>query len=150
MQNLSLYNILVGYFTFELADPSNIDPSFLDNLSEEKKIRHSIVENLTMVLRSRRGSILHMPDFGLPDVMHAYIDSGYSFDTLKKDIRETILKYEPRIANVRVETPQLDNDNMNIFLKIVVTIKDYMNKEILLTEFSSTGWTKVVFERDRK
>jgi type VI secretion system protein len=150
MQNLSLYNILVGYFTFEKIDPTNIGLSFLDTLSEEKKMRHSIVENLTMVLRSRRGSISHLPDFGLPDIMQAYIDSGYSFDTLKKDIRNTILKYEPRIANVRIETPQFDKDNMNIYLKIVVTIQDYSNKEILLTEFSTTGWTKVVFEKDRK
>jgi hypothetical protein len=33
-------------------------------------------------------------------------------------------------------------------LKVIATIKDIPNKEILLTEFSTTGWTKVMFEKD--
>ncbi|MFX0209885.1 MAG: type VI secretion system baseplate subunit TssE [Candidatus Hodarchaeota archaeon] len=150
MQNLSLYKLLVGYFTTEKVEPTDVDRSYFDRLSEDKKIRQSIVENLTMILQTRQGSVLHLPDFGLPDIMQFYIDSGYSFDPLKKQIRETILKYEPRIEKVRVEEPHFDKDNLRIFLKIVATIRDYSGTEILLTEFSTTGWTKVAFEKDLK
>jgi type VI secretion system protein len=138
----------VGYFTTEISEPSDVDDSYFKQLSEEKKLRQSIIENLTMILQTRRGSVLHLSDFGLPDIVQAYIDSGYSFELLKKHISETILKYEPRVSKVKVEEPKFDKDNFRIFIKIKATIKDLAGTEILLTEFSTTGWTKVVSERD--
>ena len=144
MHNIGLFNILVGYFTHEALEPVDADLGYFKRLSEEEKIRKSIIENLTMVLRTRQGSLAHLPDFGLPDIMQVYIDSGYTFDPLKKQIRDTILKYEPRIASIRLENPQFDKPNMRLFLKIMATIKDFAHTEILLTEFSTTGWTKVV------
>jgi type VI secretion system protein len=139
----------VGYFTSEVSEPSYVDDSYFKKLSEEKKLRQSIIENLTMILQTRRGSILHLADFGIPDIVQVYIDSGYSFDRLKKYISETILKYEPRVAKVKVEEPKFDKDNFHIFLKIKAVIKDLAGTEILLTEFSTTGWTKVVSEREK-
>ncbi|MGB6866880.1 MAG: type VI secretion system baseplate subunit TssE [Candidatus Aminicenantaceae bacterium] len=138
----------MGYFTTEISEPSDVDDSYFKELSEEKKLRQSIIENLTMILQTRRGSVLHLSDFGIPDIVQVYIDSGYSFEQLKKYISETILKYEPRVAKVKVEEPKFDKDNFHIFLKIKAIIKDLAGTEILLTEFSTTGWTKVVSERD--
>jgi type VI secretion system protein len=148
MNNISLYDILVGYFTHEGLEPVDTDLTYFKRLSEEEKLRKSIIENLTMVLRTRQGSLAHLSDFGLPDIMQIYIDSGYTFDPLKKQLRDTILKYEPRIANVRLENPQFDKHNMRLFLKIMATVKDFAHTEILLTEFSTTGWTKVVAVKD--
>jgi len=148
MQNLSLYNLLVGFFGYEKPSGTDIEETDFTRLSEEQKSRKSIIENLTMILGSRQGSVSHLPDFGLPDVIQVYIDSGYTFEPLKKQIRETILKYEPRIGSVRVEDPVFDKNNMRLFLKIVTTVKDFSQTEILLTEFSTTGWTKVVSEKD--
>lgn len=148
MHNLSLYNILVGYFTTDKGEPADVDENYFKRLSEERKLRESIVENLTKILQSRRNEESHLPDFGLPDIMEVYVDSGYSFDPLKKYIAETILKYEPRIEKVKVDQPHFDKENSLIALKIRATIKDYSGTEILLTEFSTTGWTKVEFERD--
>lgn len=148
MHNLSLYNILVGFFTTDKAEPSDADEDYFKRLSEERKLRESIVENLSKILQSRRNEESHLPDFGLPDIMELYVDSGYSFDPLKKCIAETILKYEPRIEKVKVDQPHFDKENSLIALKIRATIKEYSGTEILLTEFSTTGWTKVEFERD--
>jgi type VI secretion system protein len=139
----------VGYFTTEISEPSDIDDSYFQQLSEEKKLRQSIIENLTMILQTRRGSVLHLSDFGIPDIVQVYIDSGYSFEQLKKYISETILKYEPRVSKVKVEETKFDKDNFHIFLKIKAIIKDLAGTEILLTEFSTTGWTKVVSEKEK-
>ena len=139
----------MGYFTTEVTEPSDVDESYFKNLSEEKKLRQSIIENLTMILQTRRGSVLHLADFGIPDIVQVYVESGYSFDRLKKDISETILKYEPRVAKVKIEEPKFDKDNFHIFLKIKAIIKDLAGTEILLTEFSTTGWTKVVSDREK-
>ena len=150
MRNLSLFNLLVGYFTQEPVDPTDTDRSYFDHMSEEEKMRRSIIENLTLVLQTRQGSVQHLPDFGLPDIMQIYIDSGYTFEPLRKHLQEVILKYEPRIDKVRVEEPRFEKENMRVFLRIHATIKDFSETEVLLTEFSTTGWTKVEWERDSK
>lgn len=150
MENLSLYNILVGYFDSDRISPIDVDESYFERLSEEKKLRQSIIENLKLILQTRQGSVLHLPDFGLPDIMQIYLDAGGSLEPVKTQICNTILKYEPRIAKVTVQKTDFDPNNMRVSLKIMASIKEFPSKELLLTEFSTTGWTKVVFEKDLK
>lgn len=148
MQNLSLYDILVGKFNSDDNEYPEPDHFIFDQYSEEVKLRSSIIENLKMILNTRQGSILHLPDFGMPDVLQVYFKSGCSIEPIIDQIKHTILKYEPRIGNALIEKSDFDQNNMRISLKINASIKDTLNKEILLTEFSSTGWSKVVFEKD--
>jgi type VI secretion system protein len=148
MKNLSLYDILVGQFSSESKNIDETNLSDLDDLTEEQKLRSSIIENLRMVLSTRQGSVQHLPDFGMPDILQLYFNSDNSIDPIKKEIRNVILKYEPRIADVEVHKTDFDQESMKITLKVIATIKDIPNKEILLTEFSTTGWTKVMFEKD--
>jgi type VI secretion system lysozyme-like protein len=150
LRNLSLFNLLIGYFTTDRVEPTDVDLSYFASFSEEEKMRRSIVENLTFLLQTRQGSVQHLPDFGLPDIMQIYVDSGYTFEPLKKHLRDIILRYEPRIEKARVEEPRFDKDDMRIYLRILATIKDFSDTEVLLTEFSTTGWSKVVWERDEK
>ena len=150
MENLSLYDILVGQYVSEAVNPDAIDHTNFDQLSEDLKLRNSIIENLRMVLSTRQGSVQHLPDFGMPDILQLYFDSGNSIDPVKKEIKDVILKYEPRIGDVQVQKSEFDQETMRISLKIMASIKDDPRKEILLTEFSSTGWTKVLFEKEIK
>ena len=150
MDNLSLFDYLVGFFVSDDVDPVDVDHHYFDRFTEEKKLRQSIVENLKMVLQTRQGSVLHLPDFGIPDVLQMYFDSDNSLEPVKRQIRDTILKYEPRIAEAKVMKTDFDPNTMRISLKIVAKIKKGPDREILLTEFSNTGWTKVVFEKDLK
>ncbi len=101
-----------------------------------------------MVLSTRQGSVQHLPDFGMPDILQLYFDSGNTIDPVRKVIRHVILKYEPRIGNVEIQKSNFDKESMRITLKIITSIKGSPNKEIFLTEFSTTGWTKVMFEKD--
>ena len=150
MNSLSLYDLLVGQFVSEAQNPDEIDPGQFDSLSEEQKLRNSIIENLRMVLSARQGSVQHLPDFGMPDILQLFFDSGNSIDPVKKEIKNVIMKYEPRIGDVQVQKSDFDQESMKITLKIIATIKETPGKEILLTEFSTTGWTKVMFEKDLK
>ena len=149
MENLSLYDLLVGCFLFKGDDPGEVDDSYFDHMTEDEKLRQSIVENLKMVLQSRRGSVEHLPDFGVPDIRKVYFEEG-SIDSIPNQIRDTILKYEPRLQDVRVKKKEFDPGNLRISMEIYAKIKDTQGKELLLTEFSTTGWLKVVFERDAK
>lgn len=148
MKNLSLYNVLLGQFVSEVVNPDEIGPQQFDRLTEDQKLSLSIVENLRMILTTRRGSILHLPDFGVSDILQIYVRSDNPIESLKQELKEVILKYEPRISEVIMETSEFDPKTLRASLKIIVKVKDSPNKEILLTEFSTTGWTKVVLDKD--
>ena len=147
MDSLSLYDLLVGSFVFRGDDPGEVSESYFDDMDEDEKLRSSIVENIKMILQSRRGAIEHLPDFGLPDIRQIYFDEG-SIDSVPNLIRQSILKYEPRLQDVKVRRKDFDPHNLRLSLQIDAKIKDHRGKELLLTEFSSTGWLKVVFDRD--
>jgi type VI secretion system protein len=149
LENLSLYDLLVGCFFLRGDDPGDADESYFDRMQEDEKLRNSIVENLKMVLQTRRGSVKHLPDFGIPDIRQIYFNEG-TIESVPDRIRETILKYEPRLEDVRVKKKEFDEKNMRMTLEISAQIKQMPGKEVLFTEFSTTGWTKVFFERDDK
>jgi type VI secretion system protein len=140
----------VGQFVSESENPDDADAYHYDQLTEDQKLRFSIIENLRMVLSTRQGSVQHLPDFGMPDILQLYFDSGNTIDPVRKVIRHVILKYEPRIRDVEIQKSDFDKKSMRISLKIITSLKDSSNKEIFLTEFSTTGWTKVMFEKDIK
>ncbi len=148
MNNLSLYNILLGQFVSEVVNPDEIGPQQFEHLTEDQKLSLSIIENLRMILTTRRGSILHLPDFGISDILQIYLASDNPVESLKKEIREVILKYEPRVSEVQIQNSEFDQKTLRASLKIIIKLKDSSNKEILLTEFSTTGWTKVTLDKD--
>lgn len=148
MKNLSLYNELLGQFVSEVVNPDEIGPQQFDRLTEDQKLSLSIVENLRMILTTRRGSVQHLPDFGVSDILQIYIRSDNPIESLKQELKQVILKYEPRIKEVIMETSEFDQKTLRASLKIIVKVKDSPNTEILLTEFSTTGWTKVVLDKD--
>lgn len=150
MNNLSLYNILLGQFISEVVNPDEIGLQQFENLTEDQKLSLSIIENLRMILTTRRGSILHLPDFGISDILQIYLASDNPVESLKKEIKDVILKYEPRIGDVQIQNSEFDQKTLRASLKIIIKVKDTANREILLTEFSTTGWTKVVYEKDSK
>lgn len=149
MNNLSLYDILVGQFISESTNPDDIGDQYFDQLNEDEKLRYSIIDNLRMILSARQGSVQHLPHFGMPDILQIYFDTG-SIEPIKKEIIDVILMYEPRIGDVQIQKADFDQNNMRISMKIAASIKDVPNKQILLTEFSTTGWTKVMYEKDAK
>ncbi len=150
MKNLSLYNILVGQFISEVENPDEIGLQQFDHLTEDQKLSLSIIENLRMILTTRRGSVQHLPDFGISDILQLYINSDNPVESLKQEIKELILKYEPRISEVQIQSSEFDQKTLRASLKIIIKIKDSSNKEILLTEFSTTGWTKVVYDKESR
>jgi len=107
MESLSLYDELVGGFLSQWDNPSaSLDQ--MQRLTEVEKLRRSIIENLRMVLQTPRGSVQHLPDFGMPSIARIYYDSDRSLDPLRAELRSLILKYEPRIAEVRIPEPEFD------------------------------------------
>jgi len=150
MPNLTLYDRLLGCFIARGDDPEYVDDGLFRDLDEREKLRQSILENLQMVLRSRQKSLQTLPDFGIPDLITTLHQKG-SLDAFGPDIRTAIMKYEPRIADVEIlEEPKQQMQNMMVSIRMRIIIKGNQESDILLTEFSSTGWTKVVIEKESK
>ena len=140
----------MGQFVSEVVNPDEIGPQQFEDLTEDQKLSFSIIENLRMILTTRRGSVLHLPDFGISDILQIYLASENPVESLKQEIKDAILKYEPRISEVQIQNSEFDQKMLRAALKIIIKVKDSTNREILLTEFSTTGWTKVVFDKDDK
>ena len=75
----------------------------------------SIKEHLRVLLNTRRGSIAHLPDYGLPDSRQISMKDRTSISRFGKEIEETVKKYEPRLTRVRVRPMEQDTDSIADF-----------------------------------
>ena len=79
----------------------------------------SIIRHLELILNTRWGSTQIADDFGVPDFSE--IRSGFP-DTLRdleRLIRNTIMKYEPRLQSVRVRFLQQDEYRLALNFQII-------------------------------
>jgi len=72
----------------------------------------SIKEYLSALLNTRRGSIAHLPDYGLPDSTEISMKDWESVIDFGKKIEETVRKYEPRLTQIRVRPLERDPESI--------------------------------------
>ena len=74
------------------------------NLVEQEPSLHAKIQaHLRQLLNTRQGSLSHMPDYGLPDLLTVFQGLPGSINRLLHVIAHTIGKYEPRFRTVRAE-----------------------------------------------
>jgi type VI secretion system protein len=69
-----------------------------------ERLQRSLLQHLTAMLNTRRGNVPIAPDYGLADLT----DLGSSFTEegvgdLEEELARVILRYEPRLSDVRVQ-----------------------------------------------
>jgi type VI secretion system protein len=107
-----LIDILLGRFQDGQA-VADEDPA-------HRKLR-SIIDNLSRLFNTRRGSIAHLRDYGLPDISQVYRDLPYSIDGLRTAIKQVVEKYEPRLRRIRVEQVQGREADFEMRVSFIVT-----------------------------
>lgn len=123
-----LYDVLLGHF----ADETRVETA----APAERRVR-SVVSHLGYLFNTRRGSLQHLPDYGLPDVAEVYRDMPDSVEPLRTAIREVVERYEPRLKRVRVE--QADTDLHAMRLVFIVSGQTVGGDRVRLeTTFSSS------------
>ena len=75
----------------------------------------SIKEHLSILLNTRRGSIPHLTDYGLPDTTQVSMKDRIAVSRFGKDIEEIVKKYEPRLVNVRVKPMEQTQESAGEF-----------------------------------
>jgi type VI secretion system protein len=61
-----------------------------------------VLGNLRRLFNARRGSLAHVPEYGLPDLSDVSPSSPEKIEALRVAIREAVERFEPRLQKVRV------------------------------------------------
>jgi type VI secretion system protein len=90
----SLYEMLLQNFHGELD---------LNQVNESEQRALSVLDNIRRILGSRAGALSHLPDYGLPDMGLILQGLPATAHGLIGAMTATLLKYEPRLADVTIE-----------------------------------------------
>jgi len=91
---------------------------------EEENLSESIRENLRHLLNTRQGMVVHLADYGLPDVHKMFQSLPKSLEALGTEIRDVIIKYEPRLQNVAVRLSQRAADTFRATFIITAEVRE--------------------------
>ncbi len=118
----------------------------IDDFPGELDVNTSIQDHLTRLLNARQGSLVHMPDYGLPDIAQLYQSLPYSIDDLVQAIKESILKYEPRLTDVQVSARKMKTGECIMHLDITARLVNGAQVQFE-TRFLSGGYARVQARR---
>ncbi|MDK2955244.1 MAG: type secretion system protein [Desulfovibrionales bacterium] len=93
-------------------------------LSDPARVVASILSHLRKILNTRQGSALIAEDYGVPDFTD--LASNFGLDAIpdiERSINQTILKYEPRLNNVKVVYVPQASDVLSVPFKLEAEIR---------------------------
>lgn len=129
----SVFDVLTGSFAEEQP---------LSSVPEDRYLVRSVVSNLNRMFDTRQGTVEHLPDYGLPNMSSVYRDAPRSGEDLRRAIKESVEKYEPRLRQVRVERRETSDHSMRLVFLLRAELKT--GERIRLeTTFESQRPTKV-------
>ena len=114
----------------------------IDEVDPSQQRILSIIDNLSRLFNARRGSVEHLPDYGLPDITQVYRELPYSIEGLRQAIKETVETYEPRLRRVRVDHQRGDPFAMRITFILSAELSRGQRVQFQTT-FSSSELTHV-------
>ncbi len=88
-------------FDILINNPGSDDSSYL---SAHQRLKKSLCEHLQRLLNSRRESLRHLPEFGMPDIAALYLDLPYTREIIINAILYAVQTNEPRLLWPRVQT----------------------------------------------
>lgn len=98
--------------------------------------------HLNELLNTRRGSVPHLPDYGVPDMASYYSDYPRSMADLSTVLQQLIEKYEPRLLDPRVQILEMGKSEFRVSFLITGEIEDREGDSALVkyrTTFASNG-----------
>jgi type VI secretion system protein len=99
---------------------------------DPKKIISSVLRHLQKVLNTRQGGVQIAEDFGMPDLTDYMRGYPASLRDVEKSLRQTIIKYEPRLKSVRVKFVPQEEDVLSINFQIVARLAgDYPDQPVV-------------------
>src|SRR5471032_3095282 len=69
----------------------------------EASVRDSVAAHLGKMLSTRAGSVLALPDYGMPDLNNMNLSLHDALSLARSEIQRFIAAYEPRLTEVSIE-----------------------------------------------
>ena len=109
---------------------------------QEYDLKHSVRQHVFNLMNTRQGSLVHMPDYGLPELSphHACIHAKKSYI---KSLKDLILQFEPRITSLEVKEDTADNHGCILQLTLKVTLS---NRDLLTLDAQLVSGHVIVSE----
>lgn len=108
-----LYEKLAGAFA---------DGTPLRQVPSESRRQRSVVDHLQRLLETRKGMLVHMPAFGMPDVADLYRRLPASAGEFQAEVEAMIRSFEPRLEDVRVQLAEFDAMRARLSFRISGTL----------------------------
>lgn len=99
------------------ADPTSSGRQFYRG----EDLEAAVIDNVEKLLNTRQGSSASAPDYGtaeLSELVHAFPDA---IGVMQRSVKNTILKYEPRLKNVQVRPIEPEDDESGMFVCFEIT-----------------------------
>lgn len=97
----------------------------------------SVRDHLQRLFNSRRGSLVHLPDYGMPDIAALYLALPYSRDQIMACLRQSVSLYEPRLQHPQVRALALEGNQEGTALELCGTLPGHQRVRYLVTLFRS-------------
>ena len=99
-----------------LADPRADAP--LTIAENTQQLADSVLRHLQRMLNTRQGHVLIQPEYGMPDVTEFIQGLSEGVNLVRRAIRNSIEKFEPRLRNVEVTYVPSEEDLLSLRFEI--------------------------------
>lgn len=82
-----------------------------------------MVDHIQHLMETRKGSLAHIPDMGMPDIGDLYRRLPGSTAEIQSELETLIRKFEPRLTSVRVQFHEFDAAAARVRFRITGTLQ---------------------------
>ena len=95
--------------------------------SDPHRVIESVLTHLRKMLNVRQGSVCTLPDYGIPDMNSLFAQYPDAVLALRRIIKDSLEKYEPRLRRVNVR--YLPDEENPLVLRFEITARLVMGEE---------------------
>jgi type VI secretion system protein len=107
----------------------------------EESVRDSVAAHLSKMLSTRAGSVLALPDYGMPDLNNMNLSLHEALTQGRRDVQSFIAAYEPRLSDVSVSSaPNEDNPlNLAFVIEGLLEVEGFKSRVSLSAQLQGSG-----------
>jgi len=127
---------------FERISGQYADGTLVEAVPRDFRRAKSIADHLWRLYNTRRGTLPHLPDYGLPDINEIYQRLPGSLKEFEQTLLEITAKYEPRLERVKIRAVPVSNHEFKLSFELSAVIRGG-ERVLFQTHFDSAGLPQV-------
>jgi type VI secretion system protein len=133
---------LIGESLFEKISGHFLDGSAVQGIGKSELHIKSISDHLYRLLNTRKDTLIHKPDYGMPDMADLYRKLPASAPQIEEELADLIEKYEPRIERPKVKMKPFNALNFRLEIEVTGYLRNGHRIQ-LETFFTQNGAAKI-------